>query len=147
MNVKKRKSFGEKEKTIGFILFAIISILLILIYANVMNKAETNSMEGIKIESMNITNKIIPVAYTYSANPFYVHFKKHYCPKCNSIMEIKYNSTIVNSNSPEAKFYDFSIPDGKLSGDVEFRTSFFHCPNCGYEIAFDEMKKLEKDKK
>jgi len=95
---------------------------------------------------MNTTSKKIPVKYLYSANPFYVHFKKHYCPQCDGVMKIKYKSKIVNSNSPEAQFYDFKIPDSKLMGDVEFRTSFFHCEKCAYEITFDEMKNLEKEK-
>ena len=92
-------------------------------------------------------NKKVPVKYVYNANPFYVHFKKHYCPECNNILKIKYYSKIVNSNSLEAEFYDFRIPDSKFVGDVEFKTSLFFCPNCNYEIPFDEMKKNEKGKR
>jgi len=90
--------------------------------------------------------KKIPVKYMYSANPFYVHFKKHYCPQCNHILMIRYDSKIVNSNSQEARFYDFRIPDSRLVGDVEFRTSFFCCNNCGFEISFWKMREFEKQK-
>ena len=90
--------------------------------------------------------KRIPIKYIYDKNPFYVHFKKHYCPKCNCIMKTKYYSKIINSNSPEAKFYDFSLPDAKLTGDVEFRKSLFYCPSCNLEVSFEEMKRIETAK-
>lgn len=51
------------------------------------------------------------VKYLYDANPIYVHFKKHYCPQCSERLELRYISTVANSNSPEAKNYDFSDGD------------------------------------
>lgn len=51
------------------------------------------------------------IKYIYDANPFYVHWKKHVCPKCGSKVELRYVSKIVNSKSPEAKDYDFSVGD------------------------------------
>lgn len=51
------------------------------------------------------------IKYIYDANPFYVHCKKHVCPKCGSKVELRYVSKIVNSKSPEAKDYDFSVGD------------------------------------
>ena len=92
--------------------------------------------------------KKIPIHYMYNTNPFYVHWKKHYCPKCDARLKTAYDSVVVNSDSPEAKDYDFSIAagDSYLTGDVEFRKSFFQCPQCGFKISFDEMKKLEKQK-
>ncbi len=86
------------------------------------------------------------VKYLYNVNPFYVHWKKHACPRCGAKLKTAYDSVVVNSDSPEAKNYDFSVGDTYLKGDVEFRMSFFRCPECGFEIAFDEMKKLEKKK-
>jgi len=44
----------------------------------------------------------------------------------------------------EAKNYDFSVGDTFLRGDVEFRTEYFHCPNCQLDISIEEMKKYEK---
>lgn len=86
------------------------------------------------------------VKYLYQANPFYVHWKKHFCPKCWKKLELRYVSKIVNYNSPEAKDYDFSIGDTFFVGDVESRTRYFHCANCQLDISFREMKKYEKSK-
>jgi hypothetical protein len=60
-----------------------------------------------------------------------------------------YNSVVVNSKSPETKDYNFTIGagDSYYKGDVEFRTSFFRCTNCYFQISFDEMKKIEKYQK
>ena len=84
------------------------------------------------------------IKYIYDANPFYVHLKKHVCPKCGSKVELRYVSKIVNSKSPEAKDYDFSVGDTFFVGDVEFRTRYFYCPKCLLDISFQEMKKFEK---
>lgn len=89
------------------------------------------------------------VKYLYNANPLYVHFKKHYCPNCKTILKIDYESKIVNSYSPEAIDYDFSIGagDSNYYGDVEFRTSFFRCPKCNTKVLFGEMSRIEKSLK
>lgn len=84
------------------------------------------------------------IKYLYNANPFYVHFKKHYCPKCGVKLELKYVSKIVNSKSPEAKNYDFSVGDTFFVGDVEFRERYFYCPKCLNKISFKDMKNIEK---
>lgn len=70
--------------------------------------------------------------------------KKHYCPKCDKRLIVAYESIVINSHSPEAKDYDFSVSDTTLEGDVEFRKSFFECPSCGMQISFAEMKQIEK---
>ena len=87
------------------------------------------------------------VKYLYNTNPFYVHFKKHFCPKCNGRLKTKYNKKIVNSSSPEAKYYDFQVGDTVYTGDVEFRTKLFYCPVCGVEISFKDMKEMEREKR
>lgn len=61
-------------------------------------------------------------------------------------LELRYISKIVNSNSPEAKDYDLSVGDTFFVGDVEFRTRYFHCANCQFDISFRDMKKYEKSK-
>lgn len=86
------------------------------------------------------------IKYIYDASPFYVHWKKHFCPKCGRKLELRYISRVVNSKSKEARNYDFSLGDTFLTGDVEFRTRFFHCSNCSFDISFEEMKKYEKKK-
>ena len=87
------------------------------------------------------------IKYIYNASPFYIHWKKHFCPNCGNKVELRYVSKIVNSKSPEAKNYDFSLGDTFLVGDVEFRTKCFHCIKCAVNISFNEMKLYEKYKK
>lgn len=84
------------------------------------------------------------IKYVYDANPFYVHCKKHFCPKCGNKMDLRYVSRIVNSKSPESNNYDFSVGDTFFVGNVEFRTRFFFCNGCQSCISFKDMKKYEK---
>lgn len=86
------------------------------------------------------------VKYIYDANPFYVRWKKHFCPKCKTRLILLHTSKIINSNSEEAKEYDFSVGDTFFVGDVEFRTGYFHCSGCQLDISFQEMKKYERRK-
>lgn len=51
------------------------------------------------------------IKYIYDANPFYAHWKRHFCPKCGKKLELQYISKIVNPKSPKAKDYDFSVGD------------------------------------
>ena len=75
---------------------------------------------------------------------FYTNFKKHYCPNCNSRLEVKKASKIVNSKSIEAKNYDFSLGDTFLVGDVEFFYNIFRCQKCNKQYSIQEMKRIEK---
>lgn len=86
------------------------------------------------------------IKYIYGANPFYVHWKKHLCPKCGKKLKLRYVSKIVNSKSPEAKDYDFSVADTFFVGDVEFRIRCFYCSDCDFDISFKEMRNYEKNK-
>lgn len=65
------------------------------------------------------------IKYISDANPFYVHLKKHVCPKCGSKVELRYVSKIVNSKSPEAKDYDFSVGDTFLSEMLNLEQDIF----------------------
>lgn len=71
--------------------------------------------------------------------------KKRRCPECGKAMVSTYDYKIVNSNSPEAKDYDFTIGGKIVEGNIEFRDGYFWCPNkkCDTKISFAEMKKLE----
>lgn len=84
------------------------------------------------------------IKYIYDAGLYYSKIKKHFCPKCGEKLKLQYTSKTVNSNSDEAKNYDFSIGDTFFVGDVEFRTAYFHCPNCQFDISLKEMKKYER---
>ncbi len=39
---------------------------------------------------------------------FYTFLKKHYCPNCGNKLLRKKVSVVINSESPEAKNYDFN---------------------------------------
>ena len=79
-------------------------------------------------------------------NPFYVNFKKHYCPDCNvRLIKIKV-SKVVNWKSEEAKNFDFSACDSFMIGNIKFIWTEFQCPECKRQITIDEMKRIEKEK-
>lgn len=80
-------------------------------------------------------------------NPFYIYFKKHYCPSCKEKLRVRYKSEIIDSRSPQAKKYDFSLGDTFLSGEVEFKTPYFYCSACGVDISVYNMKEYEKTKR
>jgi predicted RNA-binding Zn-ribbon protein involved in translation (DUF1610 family) len=87
------------------------------------------------------------VKYIYNVSPLYIHFKKHYCPKCRDKLEVRYKSEIINYNSDKAGNYNFTLGDGIYRGDIEFRVGDFFCPNCDNTISFKDMKQFEKESK
>ena len=87
------------------------------------------------------------VKYSWDAGPFYIYCKKHFCPKCGKRTGLHYITTVVNSNSGEAKDYDFSICDQYYKGNVKFKKLVFYCEDCNLDIPFHEMKEYEKEKK
>lgn len=76
---------------------------------------------------------------------FYTIFKKHYCPVCGTKLARVKTSKIVNSRSPEAKKYDFTLGDSFMVVDVEFIWKEFYCPTCKKRISIDEMRRIEKE--
>lgn len=78
---------------------------------------------------------------------FYTMFKKHYCPFCGTKLSRIKTSKIVNSNSPEAKNYDFTLGDSFMTGDVEYIWKVFYCPSCEKKISVSEMRNYEKASK
>lgn len=75
---------------------------------------------------------------------FYTMFKKHYCPQCGKLLQRIKVSKIVNSKSPEAKNFDFSLGDSFMTGYVEFIWHEFRCPDCKINISIDRMRKIER---
>ena len=69
--------------------------------------------------------------------------KKHYCADCNTKLKRKRHETVVNSNSPEARDYDFSIGDMFILGDMTFIRYTLECPNCKREYQLDEIRRLK----
>ena len=54
-------------------------------------------------------------------------------------------SKIVNSNSEEAKDYDFEIADITVKGNVKFTHIAFHCPICRKHYSVRELKEGENN--
>ena len=80
-------------------------------------------------------------------SPFYTNFKNHFCPECHAKLDKIKCSKIVNSNSSDAKNFDFETLDGYMVGNVKFIWLEFKCPNCNKQLSIDEMKKIEKSQK
>ena len=87
------------------------------------------------------------IKYVFNDNPFYVHFKKHFCPQCNTRLKPSYTSIIINAKSPEAKHYDFSLGDVYLVGNVDFRTRCFYCPTCQTKTPVWQIRAHEQAQK
>ena len=82
--------------------------------------------------------------YKYKADDIFYLVKKHYCPKCGSRLKRALVSKVVNSESPEAKNYDFRHYDfGRMKGDVKFYWHDFQCADCGKQLTVNEMKRHE----
>ena len=80
-------------------------------------------------------------------DPYYVHEMKHYCNLCDGELVVKKIKKIVNSKSPEAKNFNFSIiGDSIMIGDVEFIFEVFFCPKCNIEITINEQIRFECEK-
>lgn len=82
----------------------------------------------------------------YNCSVFFLN-KKHLCPKCAHILTKTKRSVVVNSDSEEAKNYDFFVFDTYFVGDVEFVTYFFKCASCGESYEINDLKKIIKNRK
>jgi len=77
---------------------------------------------------------------------------KHYCPKCKVLLQIKRKERVVNSESEEAKDFDFSsgglaFGPSRAIGNVKFTWDVFYCEKCDLEISIKNMKIYENKKK
>lgn len=82
------------------------------------------------------------ILYADKVNFYYTYLKKHYCPECGRRVQTRYMDKSIDSDSPEAKEYDFSNTEGR----IKLRTIYFYCPDCKKDISFDDMKGFEKNK-
>lgn len=73
-------------------------------------------------------------------NLLFVYFKKHYCPQCNSKLLRQKVSRIIDSNSDEAKYYDFEVADITVKGNMKFTHIEFLCPVCQKHYTVNETK-------
>jgi len=86
--------------------------------------------------------RIMGVKYLLESKE-YLYDIKHRCPQCSATLEAKKRNKIVNSNSEEAIFFDFSHGDASLIGNVKFIYYVFCCNNCGNEFRTEYIKKYE----
>ena len=70
--------------------------------------------------------------------------KKHDCPTCGRLLRKVKTSKVVNSNSEDAKEFDFSNGDTYLTGNVKFIWIEFHCDHCNKSWKIEKLKSLEK---
>ena len=73
-------------------------------------------------------------------SPFFVYFKKHYCPNCGGKLLREKVSQIIHSDSEEAKNYDFEVADITVKGNMKFTHIGFHCPVCQKHYSVKETK-------
>ena len=79
----------------------------------------------------------------YDCSWFYLR-KKHFCLNCKTVLKRKEREVVVNSESEDAKGYDFSCVDTYLHGNIKFVTFYFECPSCMTTYEIRELKTLEK---
>ena len=131
---------GSSKKVFHrFVLIA--AALLALVFIAIMP-----NQQGNKPRDKEKVQRRIPVSYILPVDTFYIYFKKHNCPACGSKLKIAYEGVIINSNSPEAKYYSYG-ENSSWKGDVEFRTGFFRCPDCMLEFSFGDIRVAELRKK
>jgi hypothetical protein len=79
-------------------------------------------------------------------NPRFVNAADYYCPKCSTKLETKWVKRVVDSRSAEAKNFNFSLGDTKLTGEVEFEFNVFYCFSCDKEYRVKEISEIEYSK-
>lgn len=86
----------------------------------------------------------MPHGYKREYNDVFYFRKDHFCPNCKTKLEKVPVSKVVNSRSPEAKDFDFSMCGGNFAvGDIQFTWDEFECPNCKKHLTVSEMKEIE----
>ena len=86
----------------------------------------------------------MPHGYKREYNDVLYFKKDHFCPDCKTKLEKVPVSKVVNSRSPEAKDFDFSMGgDTYAVGNIQFTWDEFECPNCKKHLTVNEMKEIE----
>ena len=85
----------------------------------------------------------IPVKYVYEQTPFFV-WQPHRCLNCGGTYEVAYGSRIIDSQSEEAKDYDFFFGNVYVEGEAEnLNWHIFTVRMCGRSISLDKMWSYE----
>ena len=72
--------------------------------------------------------------------PFYVFFKKHYCPHCKNKLTRKTVSEIINSETADKTKYDFDVAEITVKGNMKFTHIEFYCNQCDKYYTIKEAK-------
>lgn len=80
------------------------------------------------------------IEYRFQVNPLYIYLKKHLCIDCGEKLEIRYNIEV----NPDKRIAYFGSGQFCFTDGVEYRTPYFKCPKCSFQISIDEMKAREK---
>ena len=112
------------------------TILIIVAMYFIINQGQEVKLTGIQ-------------GYSHEYN-FSIRFRKYYCPMCDELLKIKKVSKVVNSESEEAKDYDFRISAGegdrRIRGNVEFSREVLHCQKCDVEVSAEDAKKYKRER-
>lgn len=77
-------------------------------------------------------------------SPFYVFFKSHFCPDCETKMSPEINSYICSRGEPGAEAFDFSSAmRGQMIGRTKFLWVILKCKKCGRRLSVKQMKSIE----
>ena len=96
-------------------------------------------MTSVEVEQM----KVHHVSRIWTG-PFFMNWKKHFCPVCGEKLKKIKVSRIVNSKSEEAKDFDFSSGDVYMIGNVKFIWTEFSCIKCNKNYSVKEICQAEK---
>lgn len=83
----------------------------------------------------------------FYSRPIFMKWGNHCCPICGEELKKIKVSKIVNSESEEAKDYDFSSGDVYMYGDVKFVWTEFNCEKCDKNFSVDDVYHAEKELK
>ncbi len=84
--------------------------------------------------------------------------KKHYCPICDTLLDVVKVSKVINSHSEEAKELPPILPQTVIGRGVKFRNynavgnikwiwKQFECPHCKHRFTVDQLKQFESSPK
>ena len=104
------------------------------------------------LEEASGDNPIHGTITHYDCKESYLN-KRHWCYDCGNVLEKQRREVIVNSESEEAKNYNFHMVDTYYRGNIRFVSFYFKCSSCGkiYEVRdyinLEKMRAKERRKK
>ena len=68
--------------------------------------------------------------------------ESHFCLNCHALLDVVKKEKIVNSESEEAKDFDFSSDEGRRIGNIKFIYDVFHCAKCDSEYSIRDVRRV-----